>query len=132
MEFSIPKAGAIRINDDGFHIILTDEAGRSLIIPWNAALEVAKEMKAKALKIGEATHADKLINDQALLIRLSIPLGLSDNPDIKKEALKEAQWNSELRRYLPNVKGIPSGEVVGTPGIIMHPPKGGNNGRKDL
>jgi len=132
MEISVPKAGSIRISDDGFHVLLTDETGKTLIIPWNAALEVAKEMKAKALKIGETAHADKLINDQALLIRLSVPLGLTDNPDIKKEALKEAQWNSELRRYIPSVKGIPSGEVMGAPKIIQHPPKGGNNGRKDL
>jgi hypothetical protein len=127
VEISVPKPGNIRIRNDGFNVILVSNMGVTVVLPWSAALEVAKEITAQARKIEEVAKANQIVGDQALLIRLGIPLGLSDNPDIKKEALKEAQWDPKLRKYITGsrVKGIPSGEVMGTPSLIQHEPKGG-------
>jgi hypothetical protein len=130
MDISIPKPGNIRIRNDGFNIFLVSGTGVTVALPWSAALEVAKEMTAQARKIEEVVKANQIIADQALLIRTGIPLGLSDNPDIKKEALKQAQWDPKLRKYITGsrVRGIPSGEVMGTPGVIQHKPKEAING----
>lgn len=129
MEFSVPKAGFVTVGDDGFYVVLKSD-NKVIPIPWNAALEVAREMIIKARKIEETVKANQITADQALLIRLGVPLGLTNNPDIKKEAFKDAQYDPKLRKYITGarVKGIPSGEVVGTPTFVQHPPKGGNNG----
>lgn len=134
MEAFVPKVGNVRVKRDGLNVIIEYRAGTDVssinVIPWDAALEVARALMVQVKRIQEDVNAGRLISDQALLIRLGIPLGLANNPNIKKEAFKDAQYDPLLRKYItgPRVKGIPSGEVVGTPGLIQHPPKGGNNG----
>lgn len=129
-EFIIPQAGAIKVGNDGFYVILQQD-GKTLLIPWQAALEVAKAMTTVARAVEERAKAPQLVADQALLDRLGFPLGLSRNKDILDEAFKDAQYDPKLRRYLPNAVGIPSSEAVGTPSLKQHPPKGGNgNGQK--
>jgi hypothetical protein len=128
MDFTVPKIKTVRIGHDGFHVILEQDS-RILMIPWQAALEVAKGMTAQARKVEEIVKANQIISDEAFLNRLGFPMSLTKNPDIKKEAFKEAQYDPKLRKYLPNAPGIPSSEAVGIPGLIQHPPKGGNNGQ---
>ena len=90
----------IRIGQDGPNVIITID-GRALEMPWNAALDVGKALIKKARAAEEIAKAEGIIFDQALLIRTGAPLGFTDNPDIQKEAAKEAAHNSDLRRFLP-------------------------------
>jgi len=130
-EFIIPKAGAVRIGNDGFHVVVQQD-DKTLLIPWEAALEVAKAMTTVARKVEETAKAPGIIADQALLMRLGFPLGLTSNSDILSEAFKDAQHDPKLRKYItgPRAVGIPSSEAVGTPGLIQHEPKGGNGNGK--
>ena len=67
----------------------------------------------------EHDKAEEIVYDNAIMKRspFQLPFGLSDNKDIKKETLKEAQWNTKLRKYIP-LPGIKSGEILGTPTLI--------------
>lgn len=90
-------------------------------MPWEAALALAKALMHAGRRAEEFVKANAIIEDQAILIRRGIPLGLSSNPDILAEAEKEAAWNSDLRRYIPS--GIESQEAVGSPTVIKHEPE---------
>ncbi len=100
--------------------------GRTLRMPWSAALDVGKAIIRKARDAEEIAKAEDIIFDQALLIRTGAPLGFSDHPGIQAEAAKEAAWNSDLRRYLPG--GVKSAEQFGRPNVT-HERKG--NGDKN-
>ena len=133
-DFIIPKPGSIKVGNDGFYVIIQQDS-KTMLIPWKAALEVAKAIRATAKKVEEIVKVEQISGDQALLIRLGIPLGLTDNPDIKKEAFNKSQYDPGLRRYITGARaiGIQSGEVVGTPKFIQHEPRGGNdNGKSGL
>jgi ligand-binding sensor domain-containing protein len=129
----VPKSEEVRIKQDGFNVILVSSKGASIILPWKAAIEVARGMVAQARYIESKINAPQIINDQAFLTRLGIPLGLTNNPAMKREAQKEAYYNPELRKTITGnkVKGIESMEAVGTPGLIQHPPKEGKDNAKE-
>ena len=57
-----------------------------------------------ATKFARGAHSGSIaeIADQALAMRSGFPIGFTSNPDMQREAGKEAAWNSDLRRYLPN------------------------------
>lgn len=120
-----PKSDSVTVKQDGDNVIITSKNGTSIVMPWDAAIELSRAITTQARRVEEWQKANGIIQDQAILIRLGIPLGLSNNPNIKKEAFKEAAWNSDLRRFIQGarVKGIPSGEAFGTPTLIMHKPK---------
>jgi hypothetical protein len=133
MEIFVQKAGKVRVGRDGVNVIFEYTCGdkvQTSVMPWDAALEVARALTAKAREVESDIKANRIIDDQALLIRLGVPLGLSNNPLIKQAAHQAAQFDDKLRRYISGsrVVGIPSGEIMGTPGLIMHKPKGGHNG----
>lgn len=90
----------IRIGQDGPNVIISFD-GKPIEMPWNAALDVSKALTIKARAAEEIAKAEGIIFDQALLVRTGAPLGFTDNPDIQKEAAKEAGWNSKLRRFIP-------------------------------
>jgi len=91
-----------------------DTAGKAIIHQAHKAEEIAK--------------AEKVIGDGAFLIRSGAPFGISDNPDILKEATKEAQYNDELRKMMPS--GVKSTTIFGAPTIIQHKPRRNGNGNK--
>lgn len=84
-------------------------------MPWNAAIDVAHEIIAKARAAEEIAKANNIIFDNALLIRSGAPFGLSNNPDIMKESANEAAWNTTLRRS--NLGGLKSEGIVGAPTV---------------
>jgi len=129
MDLLIAKPGAVKIGNDGFHVILQQD-DKTMLIPWQAALEVAKAMTTVARKVEEVVKVDQIVSDEAFLNRLGFPIGLTNNPDIKKEAFQKAQYDPQLRKYMPNAVGIPSSEAVGTPSLIQHKPKGGKDNGK--
>jgi len=117
-EIQIPKIRQVNIRIDGKNIILLEGGTLLLELPWDVALALAEAIKVQARRIEEGIKADEIIRDQALLMRAGIPIGLSKNPDIMKEAAKEAAWNTELRKAIPSIK---SAEKFGIPALIQYP-----------
>ncbi len=109
--------------DKGFVIVLRN--GTPILeMPWAVAQEISRVILAVAKHVeNETANPLKTIDDQALLMRAGAPLGLTDDPRKLKEAFKEAQWNTTLRKAMPNATGIESCEKMGTPRIVMHDPK---------
>jgi len=90
-------------------------------MPWQAADQLWKAIRAKTKAAEEHASAEQIIADQSLLIRAGAPFGLTNHPLILSEATKEAAWNRDLRRHLPG--GIKSTEILGLPRIIQHKPR---------
>lgn len=112
---------AISIRQEGERVLLIKDGRLILDLPWQAALEVARAIHQKAKLAEQLACADKLIIDQAILLRAGAPFGLSSHPLILRESVREALTNRQLRRYLPG--GVKSKEIVGQPAIIQHQPK---------
>ena len=121
----IPKAKEVTIRQEGERVLIIKNGIAIMDLPWDAAFTLAKAITTQAKKAEEIAKALDIISDQAILTRVGFPIGLTRNPKIMKEAMKEAAWNTQLRRYIPpsRAHGIASGEVFGTPNIIQHPPK---------
>jgi hypothetical protein len=109
----------VTIGQDGPRVLLTLD-GRTVSIPWEHADEIARALTVKARAAEEEQQALGIVADQALLLRVGVPLGLSDRPDIQAEAAHAAQYDRDLRRYLPG--GVRSQETFGTPAVIRHAP----------
>lgn len=88
---------------------MTPEAARQLI----AALA------HQAGRAEEIAQRERAVIDQAILIRAGAPVGLLHDPHLRREAAKEAAWNSALRRHLPG--GVKSRSVVGVPAVLQQP-----------
>ena len=104
----------IRIKQDGPLVVLIID-GRATAMPWDQALELAKGITIQAHK-AEAQHPkviEQTISDGAVLFRSGAPFGITNNPDVQKEIVKEALTNRELRRS--NLQGVKSEAVLGTP-----------------
>lgn len=74
---------------------------------------------SQARQLEEEEKHEAIAQDAAILFRAGAPFGLTDNPEIQREAVTEAAWG-KLRRYMP--KGIESQEVVGVPSLVQHSP----------
>ncbi len=129
MSRGILRPVSVSVRQEGTHVLVIREGRAIFDMPWDAALELAAAIQAQAKRAEELAHADAIAGDQAILLRLGVPLGLSDRRDIQQEAQQRAAWDSELRRAIPlgrakGVGGIRSAAVFGTPRIIRHRPKG--------
>ena len=115
----------VAVRDEGNRVLVIQNGKAILDLPWDAALALAKALRIKALQAEETDKAESIVFDQAILTRLGVPFGLTNNPVILKEATKEAAWNSDLRRYIRGKRagGLESQAVVGTPNIIRMNPK---------
>jgi hypothetical protein len=76
-------------------------------VHWQAALEIAAAMIAQARKAEEWANKDRIVIDQAILVRAGSSLPLATHPKIQAEALQQSRWNSMLRRFMPNPKPMP-------------------------
>lgn len=110
---------------EGDRVIIIREGRTILDLPYDVALLFAKAVTAKARVAEETAKAEKISWDQALLLRLGIPLSLSANPDIQVEAKKEAAWNHDLRKYVngERAKGLDTQFTAGTPIIRQLKPR---------
>ena len=115
----------VAVRDEGNRVLVIRDGRAILDLPWDAALALAKALRIKALQAEETDKAESIVFDQAILTRLGVPFGLTNNATILKEATKEAAWNSDLRRYIRGKRagGLESQAVVGTPNIIRMSPK---------
>ena len=87
-------------------------------VSWQFADQIADAIKAQARLAEAADKRGPIIADQALINAHSIPLGLSADPRVRKEALKEAE---DIRRKA----GLPSIEprsIVGVPTVRQAAP----------
>lgn len=85
---------------------------------WSIALEVAKIVRHVAKLAEEYAVANKLIIQDALLIRSGAPFALTNNRKIREASYNEAQWGKEAKR-MP-LAGVPSRKEVGAPSLIQH------------
>jgi hypothetical protein len=113
------KSDAITIRREGNRVLFIVDGRVVFDAPYQAALQIASVIHAKAKEAEEEANAHLIIADQALLTRLGIPFGLTNRKDMLRAAANEAAWNSNLRRYIPpsRAKGVASQEVFGTPTI---------------
>lgn len=116
---------SLSIRQEGDRVLLIKDGRLICDMPWHAALQVADYIKSKAKLAEEYAHKEKIIDDQALLIRAGMPFGLTNHPVMLKEAVKEAFTNRFLRRALPF--GVKSTSVVGTPTVKLGKPKNGGS-----
>jgi len=125
MNDEIVRLSHITVRREGPYVVLLDGNGRLILrLPWEAALRLGQAITTQARRIQETADPltrKRVVADQALLNRIGMPIGLINDPALKREAMHEAAWNSDLRRYLPG--GIRTQEAVGTPAIIQHAPK---------
>jgi hypothetical protein len=113
---------SISIRQEGDRVLLLKNGVLIADMPYQTALELSRALHVKGKDAEAHAKAEQIIGDQALLIRSGAPFGLTRHPAMLHEAIKEAQSNRALRRYLPS--GIRSLAIVGSPTIIQHPPKG--------
>ena len=120
---STDDAKAIRVRADKGYVYLLVQGRPALELPWEAAVQLAKAIRTKAMEARENVQHDIVIADQAMLMGLGSPLGLSRNPKLLREARKDAEHllrPGHLRRKKP-AGGITSPEAVGMPAIAVHP-----------
>lgn len=119
---NLVTAKSATVRSEGDRVLLLYDGRAVLDLPWDAALELARAIHSQAKRAEEIANADAIATDQAILLRLGVPLGLSDRRDIQQEAQQRAAWDSSLRRYIrgKRAKGansVRSAAVVGTPTI---------------
>lgn len=108
------------IRREGSKVVLIVN-GAATVLPWEAAEEIGRGLIAKARQAEEQEKALGIIADHALLLRAGFPVGLTNRPDMQAEAAHVAQFDRDLRRYLPG--GIRSREMIHVPTIIAHSPR---------
>lgn len=89
-----------------------------------AAELIARGLHAAGARAEEHDVQERLVMETAFLARYGMPFGLTDNPQLQDAAWNEAQWNTQLRREIPQVVGQRLKVAVGTPTITVSPPKG--------
>lgn len=118
----IPKLSTVTVRREGTRVLVLHNGRKLLDLEHDAAQALAKALYVQSKQAEEEAEATRIIVDQAILTRLGVPIGLTNRPDLLKEACNEAAWNSKLRRYIPLSKalGIASQAVFGTPRVIRH------------
>lgn len=120
----------INVRQEGKQVILIGQEGGggefALVVEWSHAIEIGKALIAAGRLGEEYDKADQIALDSAALIRSGLMIRLANNTDIHKMAMHEAQWNSDLRRYIPQAPNIRSDAKFGVPRL-----KHRQNGNKD-
>ena len=118
--FYVPKIRNVTVRAEGGMVQLIENGTLILEVPWEAAKTLSRAMRQQAARAEQDVKVNRVIKDQATLIRAGFPLRLTNRPDVFKEAGNEAAHDRELRRMMPG--GIPSGVAFGIP-TIRHKPK---------
>jgi hypothetical protein len=120
--FYIPKVESITIRREGARVQLIGKNGTLLLdLPWDAARDLAKAIRLQSARAEQTAKVEAVISDQAFCIRKGIPLALTPNPEVFKEAGNEAAHDRFLRRAMPG--GIPEGVKFGFPSVRGNAPK---------
>lgn len=116
---ALAKKATVRQDGERVILILGDTAAE---MPWEAAEAIGKALIAKARLAEELAKADAVALDSAILLRAgfgNLGIGLAKDSRVRKEAIKLADGDRNLRRYMPG--GIKSKEEFGSPTIIRGP-----------
>jgi len=120
---------AIRIGAEGDKVIIAIKGRPALEIPWQHADQLWRAIRQKTIHAREHAQAAIIVADQATLLAAGVPVGLTGNPVLQREARKEAAHL--LRPGFLNTKrtveGIPSAAVVAQPTITVRPPRQGGS-----
>ena len=120
VQILVPKLEEVKIELDGSRIVLHTK-NAIIKTPWQVIKTLTKAMLIQAGRAEELANLPRLVQDHAIMMRTGAPFGLTNDPDIQKEAAKVAQYDPKLRRYLPG--GVKGTALLGTPTLIKHPPK---------
>lgn len=127
-EFYIPKIESVIVRREGSRVMLISKQGVTLLdLPWDAARDLAKILRLQAARAEQTAKVEAVISDQAFCIRGGIPIALTPNPAVFKEAGNMAAHDRDLRRHMPG--GIPSGVKFGMAKVVGKPASGGGNGK---
>ena len=125
----IPEIKAVDVRLEGARVVIVQNGRKILDVPCGEVADtLAQAIWAQSRKGEELQQAERIVFDNAILLRKGIPIGLSNHPKILEETRKEAAWNSDLRRYLPG--GVKSEEQFGTPAIKRHAPAAKKEGER--
>lgn len=116
MPLILPNTTQATIRREGTDVLLFVNGNLVLRAPWQQAEQLAAGIRAKAKEAEEEAKAPQIAADQAVLMRAGFRIGLTDRPDIKSEAMKEAMWDPQLRRFIHR-EPTESDARVGTPGL---------------
>lgn len=109
----------LRVEGPKVHVILNCKL--IAVMDPEPAVQLGKNFRLAGKRAEQYLNPSRLITDQAILHRAGIQLGLTDDPMMKKEALKESKWDPILRRLIPKSKA--KGPIPGTPKLIQLPPR---------
>lgn len=107
-----------KMADEAEDMVLCIAAGRLL---WDAPVSVANAIwlalcsQQRQLEEEQPANAERIAFDGGLLLRSGAWFGLTDNPKLQAEVVKEAGHNRQLRRCLP---GGVRGGVLNAPRIF--------------
>lgn len=125
--FFIPRFKDVVVHVEGSRVQVIQDGILVLELPWDQAKRLARALRVQAAKAEARAKVQQTIDGQAVLIRKGIPIALTPDPDVFKEAGKHAAHDRDLRRYIPG--GIPSGVKFGYPTLKAGPaPKGDKTG----
>lgn len=115
----IPQYKQVTVRQEGTQVLILQEGRLLLEMPYQAALDLANAIRNRAKAAEEIALADTVIMDQAILLRAGAGVGLAVDANIRKEAVKEAAWNTSLRRYIRTSKQAQAGTVY-APRVKRH------------
>lgn len=82
---------------------------------WADALAIAEAIRTQAKQAEAHAMRDRIIADQAVLMRVGARVGLTGDRAMLREARQKAAWDRTLRRFLPG--GVKSQSIVGSPSV---------------
>lgn len=98
----------------GIVFLQREETGQLLFMaPCAAAHRIGEALLAQARHLDTLEHAERIAWEQGLLYRAGMGLPLAPTPELAAEGMRQAHWDTTLRRALPG--GVRSTEIVGRP-----------------
>lgn len=85
-------------------------------IPYQQAKLFVNALEQQIKRCEEWDERERIIKDQAILMKTNHPFALSDNPNIIEQAIKEARNNEKLNKYIGSHV---SDTLIGIPTITV-------------
>ena len=111
-------AGQVTLTYNETHVILLLNGVLVEEFPAKAAMAIGQQMINYGKLVENSEDPEVTIKDQAILNRAGVPVRLSLDPRVHKEANVMAQYDRDLRRSnIDSGIGVKSSESVGAPEI---------------
>jgi hypothetical protein len=112
-----------RVKQENERVLLLLDGRLLAEMPYDAANGLAKAIYQVSKRAEEWVKREQVADDAALLARVGAPFNLVNDPRIAEEALKRAQHDPKLRKYVPGTPRIESKFEVFAPSLRQTPPK---------